>query len=181
LNTTIPHAAVSTHAWSKTFDKIKSASITELDAHKRSILFTFRPETLSTIRHFSYLPSLQITITDLLPILISNPPFANMPAGGAGGGGGGGGRGAVGAGGSRVGGNAVKSSRQTAAKGVEKKVGKQPVKAIKEKVVAAKEKAKAKKAEQKASHDERKANYDNKGDDELRQERTTRQQAQGRW
>jgi hypothetical protein len=151
LNTTIPHAAVSTHAWSKTFDKIKSASITELDAHKRSILFTFRPETLSTIRHFSYLPSLQITITDLLPILISNPPFANMPAGGAGGGGGGGGRGAVGAGGRRVGGN------------------------------AAKEKAKAKKAEQKASHDERKANYDNKGDDELRQERTTRQQAQGRW
>ena len=43
------------------------------------------------------------------------------------------------------------------------------------------EKAKAKKAEQKASHDERKAAYDNKGDAELRQERTTRQQAQGRW
>lgn len=75
----------------------------------------------------------------------------------------------------------TKNSRQTASKGVEKKVGKQPLKAIKEKVVAAKEKAKAKKAEQKASHDERKAAYDNKGDAELRQERTTRQQAQGRW
>jgi hypothetical protein len=102
----------------------------------------------------------------------------SMPAGGAGGGGGGNG---PGGGGSRVVGTGTKKSRQTASKGVDKKVAKQPVKAIKEKVLAVKEKAKAKKAEQKASHDARKANYDNKGDAELRQERTTRQQAQGRY
>lgn len=79
-----------------------------------------------------------------------------------------------------MGGTGVKGPRQTAAKGVEKKVAKQPVKALKEKVVAAKEKAKAKKAEKEASHDERKAIYDNTDDEALRQERTTWQQTQGR-
>ena len=79
-----------------------------------------------------------------------------------------------------MGGTGTKKSRQTASKGVDKKIAKQPVKAIKEKVLAVKEKAKAKKAEQKASHDARKANFENKDDAELRQERTTRQQAQGR-
>jgi hypothetical protein len=98
--------------------------------------------------------------------------FANMPAGGAGGGGGGG---------NRIGGTGTKNSRQTASKGAEKKIAKQPIKAIKEKVVAAKKKAKAKKAEKKASHDARRADYDNKGDDELRHKRTTRQQAQDRF
>lgn len=101
---------------------------------------------------------------------------ATMPAGGAGGAGGS----RAGGGGNRVGGMGTKNSRQTASKGVDKKVAKQPVKAIKEKVLAVKEKAKAKKAEQKASHDARKANFENKDDAELRQERTTRQQAQGR-
>lgn len=51
------------------------------------------------------------------------------------------------------------TSRETAPKGVEKKIAKQPVKAIKEKFVAAKEKAKAKKEEKKASHAERKEKY----------------------
>jgi len=120
-------------------------------------------------------PNINLSLT-----VTSSQLFASMPAGGAAGNGGGGGN-RPGGGGSRVGGTGTKNSRQTASKGVDKKVGKQIVKAVKEKVVAAKEKAKAKKAEKKASHDERKANYDNKGDDELRNERTTRQQAQDKF
>ena len=56
----------------------------------------------------------------------------------------------------RTGAGGSKSQRESAPKGVEKKVAKQPIKAIKEKVLAAKEKAAAKKAEKKASHDARK-------------------------
>ena len=58
--------------------------------------------------------------------------------------------------GGRIGGSGSKGTRESAPKGVEKKVAKQPIKAIKEKVLAAKQKAEAKKAEKKASHDERK-------------------------
>lgn len=60
----------------------------------------------------------------------------------------------------RTGGDRSKGPRESTPKGVEKKVAKQPIKAIKEKVVAAKEKAQAKKTEKKASHDERKAARD---------------------
>lgn len=53
-----------------------------------------------------------------------------------------------------------KTSRETPSKGVEKKVAKQPIKAIKEKVRVAKEAAQAKKEAKKASHVERKAKFE---------------------
>ena len=127
-----------------------------------------------TIKHLlttKFFASLITVNVNTSPTVTLNQLSATMPAGGAGGGGGGG---------NRIGGSGTKNSRVTAFKGTEKKIAKQPIKAIKEKVVAAKEKAKAKKAEKKVSHDARRADYDNKGDDELRHERTTRQQAQDR-
>lgn len=62
--------------------------------------------------------------------------------------------------GGRTGGSSGKGPREATPKGVDKKIAKQPIKAIKEKVLAAKEKAKAKKAEKKASHNERRGARD---------------------
>lgn len=59
------------------------------------------------------------------------------------------------------GGNSKSSNnaRQEKTKGVEKKIGKQPIKEVKQKVLKAKEKLLAKEAK-KESHDERKAKFE---------------------
>lgn len=164
-----------THTWKTRLYMIKSTQNCSLTIPVGEICFQFSTRRL--VDHTKFFTVLITANTNFSLTATSNQVSASMPAGGAGGGGGN----RPGGGGNRIGGSGTKNSRQTASKGAEKKIAKQPIKAIKEKVVAAKEKAKAKKAEKKASHDARRADYDNKGDDELRHERTTRQQTQDRF